>query len=85
MVTHMKTTIDISDALLEQAKAIAARRTTSLKALVEEGLREVVGRDAESPKVPLRDASIGGGWLQPEFAGGSWDRLAEAAYEERGA
>jgi uncharacterized protein YqfA (UPF0365 family) len=84
MVTRMKTTVDIADALLEQARAVAVGRSTSLKALIEEGLREVVARSAESPAVPLRDASVPGGWLQQEFAEASWERLAEAAYGGRG-
>jgi Bacterial antitoxin of type II TA system, VapB len=80
----MKTTIDIADALLEEARVVAQGRSTSLKALVEEGLREVVARSAKSQAVPLRDASVAGGWFQPEFAGASWERLAEAAYDGRG-
>ncbi len=80
----MKTTIDIADALLRDAKKAAARRETSLRALVEEGLREVLSRDTATQPGELRDASVGGGWLQPEFDGASWDRLADAAYEGRG-
>jgi hypothetical protein len=35
----MKTTLDINDALLANAKALAARQRTSLTRLVEEGLQ----------------------------------------------
>lgn len=35
----MKTTLDINDALLANAKALAARQRTSLTRLIEEGLR----------------------------------------------
>ncbi|MBW2245376.1 MAG: DUF2191 domain-containing protein, partial [Deltaproteobacteria bacterium] len=38
----MKTTIDIADSILEQARDLAARQGTTLRALVEEGLRGVV-------------------------------------------
>jgi len=41
MVTHMKTTIEIADALLERAKRTAAREKKPLRALVEEGLRKI--------------------------------------------
>lgn len=34
----MKTTLDINDALLANAKALAARKRTSLTRLIEEGL-----------------------------------------------
>ena len=43
MVTHiMKTTMDIDDALLVAAKAIAVRRRTTLKAVVEHALRREI-------------------------------------------
>ena len=35
----MKTTLDINDTLLATAKALAARRRTSLTRLIEEGLQ----------------------------------------------
>lgn len=35
----MKTTLDINDTLLADAKALAARQRTSLTRLIEEGLR----------------------------------------------
>jgi len=38
----MKTTVEISDALLEAAKAEAAQRGTTLRSLLEEGLRRVL-------------------------------------------
>ena len=38
----MKTTLDISDPLLDQARKIAARDGETLRALVEQGLRKVV-------------------------------------------
>ena len=42
MGTHMKTTVEISDALLEEARKVAARRNVTLRTLIEEGLRQVV-------------------------------------------
>ncbi|MBN8527055.1 MAG: DUF2191 domain-containing protein [Planctomycetes bacterium] len=39
----MRTTLDINDALLIEAKRIAVERRTSLTAVVEDGLRAVVG------------------------------------------
>ena len=38
-VTHMKTTLEIDDRLLERAKQHAATRGTTLRAVVEEALR----------------------------------------------
>lgn len=51
----MRTTLDISDPLLAEAKSLAAQRGLSLKALVEEALRErLFGRgDARRVAEPL--------------------------------
>jgi hypothetical protein len=38
----MKTTIEIADSLLDEAKRLAARRGVTLRTVVEEGLRHVV-------------------------------------------
>ncbi len=39
----MRTTMDIDDHLLIEAKRIAVERRSSLKAVVEDGLRAIVG------------------------------------------
>ena len=46
----MKTTLDLDDELLAEAKAIAARRRTTLKAIIEHALRREI-QPAE-PKNP---------------------------------
>lgn len=80
----MKTTIDISDSLAREARALAAREKTTLRALVEAGLREVLKRHRRAAEFRLRSASFGGRGLQPPFAGGDWEKMREAAYEGRG-
>jgi len=79
----MKTTIEISDALLQQAKRRAAQQRTTLRALVEEGLREVL-RTKPTGAFALRDASVGGNGLRADVRDGSWERILELAYEGRG-
>lgn len=45
MLEHMRTSINIADGLLEEAKRHARQQNTTLRALVEEGLRELLGRE----------------------------------------
>lgn len=50
----MKTTVEIPDSLLEQARSLAQKEGTTIRALVEEGLRKVVD-DRRKRKFRLRD------------------------------
>ncbi len=84
MVTHMKTTVEISDPLLQEAKVAAERERTTLRALVEEGLRRVLGERRTRKEFRLRKASFRGKGLQPEIGEGSWERIRDAIYEGRG-
>lgn len=84
MVTHMKTTVEISDALAEEAKTAARRDKTTLRALIEAGLRQILRERRSGARFRLRDASFHGKGLQPEFRDGDGQRMREAAYEGRG-
>ncbi len=85
MGTHMKTTIEIADGLLKQAKAVAQREGTTLRALVEAGLRAVLKDQRDRPRFRLRDASFTGNGVRPGFEEGDWDAIRDALYEGRGA
>jgi Arc/MetJ family transcription regulator len=84
MVTHMKTTIEISDPLLAEARRQAARDRTTLRELVEAGLRSVLKARRRRSRFQLREASFAGDGLSDEFKGADWERIREAAYESRG-
>ena len=61
----MKTTIDISDALFEQARAQARARGVTLRSLVESGLRLVMAQSKPTTeRFELRDFSFGTPGLQ---------------------
>ena len=57
MLLCMRTTVDINDLLLQAAKSQAARDRRSLKAVVEQALREFLSRrgrtDADGPPIPV--------------------------------
>ena len=84
MVAHMKTAIDIADSLLEAAKQAAARDGTTLRALVELGLRQVLETKKRGKAFRPRRASFRGEGLQAAARELSWEQMRELAYGERG-
>jgi hypothetical protein len=73
MVVRMKTTVDIADTMLREAKLIAAREGTTLRSLVEEGLRHVIDeRGKEKSGFRLRDCSYGSGGGVPGIDINDW-------------
>jgi hypothetical protein len=61
----MRTTLDINDRLLAEAKSLAARRGLSLKALVEEALRERLHARGDRRRAPITLPTYTGDGLQP--------------------
>lgn len=84
MGSNMKTTIEISDPLLDAAREEARRRSTTVKALIEEGLRHVLADEASRAPFQLRRCSFAGRGLRAELENTTWDQLRELAYEGRG-
>jgi hypothetical protein len=85
MVAHMKTTVEIADALLLEAKRVAAAEGTTLRELLEQGLRGALEQRRKHPAFRLEDASVDGEGLHPDLAEGSWPRIRDLIYEGRGA
>jgi hypothetical protein len=84
MVSNMKTTIDIADSLLAQAKGVAAREHTTVKSLVEEGLRLAITRREQAESFRLRRASFKGDGVRPDVSLESWDDIRSLVYGGRG-
>jgi Arc/MetJ family transcription regulator len=80
----MKTTIEIADSLLEEAKKLAAKEGTTVRAFVEQGLRRVVAERKSRGKFRLRKAAFKGNGLQPDVEDATWDRVRELIYQGRG-
>jgi len=86
MGTRMKTTIELPAPLVEKAKRLAARDSTSLRELVEAGLRHVLKeRATRSPPFVLRDLRVDGQGLSEEFGAATWDEIRSVSYGGRGA
>lgn len=81
----MKTTVVISDSLLREAKRVAAREGTTVRSLIEQGLRHAVGQRQRTHPFRLRKASFKGKGLSAEARHLGWDRLRDLAYAGRGA
>lgn len=85
MASHMKTTVQISDALLADVQKIVLKRKTTLKALVDEGLRLVVEQEHAPKKlVKLKDFSYGDPDVPWPLEGKSWEEIRNIIYEGRG-
>lgn len=80
----MKTTVDISDALLRQAKRQAARRGITLRALIEAGLRKELAAGQPGARQPIRTHAFAGRGLQPGLSWSDFATLRALAYEGRG-
>ena len=82
----MKTTIEISDALLLAAKRMAAERSVTLRTIVETALRRHLEASADEPRARprLRRHSFRGRGLQRDLSESDWAAIRERAYEGRG-
>jgi hypothetical protein len=81
----MKTTVEIADPLLSEARKLASREETTVRALIEEGLRRILDeRRRRGKRFKLRKVTFSGQGLQPGVAEGSWERVRDLVYEGRG-
>jgi hypothetical protein len=81
----MKTTVELPDALLREAKRVALRERTTVRALIERGLRAVVSSYGPRGRFSLRRASFRGDGLVAGRSLGDWEAIRDLAYSERGA
>ena len=79
MGTHMKTTIEISDPLFAAAKRQAARTGMTLRALIEQGLKQTLKDGAHEPVHQPRDGRVKGRGLTREARNAGWRAVLDAA------
>lgn len=80
----MKTTVIISDALLKEARRIATQRGTTVNALFEQGLRQVLGKHKEPQPFKMRKVTFKGRGLHPSVQGRLWYEIKNFTYEGSG-
>lgn len=84
MVVWVKTTIDIADGLFHDARRLAQRNKTTLKAIVEASLRKYLSEAQPKKKFILRDGSFKGKGLQASVREGDWEQIRSMIYEGQG-
>ncbi len=74
MVSHMKTTVNLPDPLLEAARQAARRDGVTFKELLEVSLQREIERRAHRAQAPfrLREFSVDGEGVRSEVREGSW-------------
>jgi len=81
----MKTTVELPDSLLREAKRIAVRRRTTVKALIEQGLRSAIAERERKAGFKLRNATFRGNGLVAGVSLQDWATIRDLAYAGRGA
>jgi len=84
MGRHMKTTVELSDALLAEARKIATREGVTVRTLIEQGLRHALNQRKQRGRFHLRKATFNGRGLSAGARDAGWEQLRELAYTGRG-
>jgi hypothetical protein len=85
-LTHMKTTVEIAEDLFTRTREVALREGTTLRNLIEEGLRIALARrEQRTSSYQWPDLSVSGEGLAPEVGEGAWEPLRDRIYTGRGA
>ncbi|TVS16904.1 MAG: DUF2191 domain-containing protein [Gammaproteobacteria bacterium] len=80
----MKSTFELPDELIEQARRTARREGTTLRALVEEGLQRSLEARRQASERAFDFPTFGGTGLTDAFQGASWNDLRDEIYRGRG-
>ena len=65
----MKTTIDIPEALFAEVRKLASREGTTMKAVIQEGIRRILSERKRGSRFHLRKTTFKGDGLQTQVAG----------------
>lgn len=76
----MKTTIEIDEPLLREAKEVAARSGTTLRELMQRGLRDVIAAERKPKPFTLDIKPFYGTGVRPGYENLTRDKINEIAY-----
>jgi hypothetical protein len=79
----MKTTVEIPDALLDRARQLARRSGRPVRALIEEGLRLALQKEASVGPYEMPDRSVGDPAAANPLESLSWQDLRAEIYGGR--
>ncbi len=79
----MKTTVEIHDVLLERAKRHAKATGQPLRAVIEDGLRQVLAAPKPRTKYRMQDARYGNPGDPDPLSRYSWEEIRDIIYEGR--
>lgn len=79
----VKTTVEISDDLLKRSHRLAKREGTTLRAILEEGLRLALkARQTRRRPEAFSFPTFGEHGLSEEFSEASWETIRETIYRD---
>jgi hypothetical protein len=76
----MKTTIELPDSLVKQARQVARAEGSTLRALVEEGLQHALRVRSRRERKSLDFPVYGGSGLTDAFSDARWADIRDAVY-----
>jgi len=76
----MKTTVDIADDLLKRSQQLAKREGSTLRSVLEEGLRLVLKSRRTPGSRAFHFPTFGKGGLNPEFRDADWEKIRTTIY-----
>jgi hypothetical protein len=81
----MKTTIELSDAVLEQTKELARRSRTTMRRIIESALRQYLDeQEKKTTEYRYESASFKGDGVCEGIQEGNWEMIRSMIYERRG-
>lgn len=80
----MKTTVELSDELLQRARKAAKAQGRSLRDLIEDGLRQILQGQERRPEYKVEFPTFRGSGFTDAFQDADWTRIREEIYRGHG-